>query len=123
MLGHARQLEFLRSTPQLLSTRSPPSIRTAGWICRGANSRPPVPIPTDMPRRECRVVRTSGLCCVCDSRFRDQEVLALRDEALPRGWAYVELRHVSDPGRSAAARKDSSADTTDDRPHWISRRG
>src|SRR5438034_3932273 len=43
---------------------------------------------------EGRLVRTSGVCCLCDTRFSDQEVVAIADQALPDGWAYYELRHL-----------------------------
>src|SRR4051812_43510767 len=41
-----------------------------------------------------RILRTSGFCCMCDSRFSDELVLAVPDDALPTGWAYYELRHL-----------------------------
>lgn len=42
-----------------------------------------------------RLLRTSGTCLACDSRFTDELVLALPARAVPGGWAYVELRHVA----------------------------
>src|SRR4051812_21809938 len=41
-----------------------------------------------------RIVRGSGVCCLCYSRFRNELVLAVPDRALPNGWSYYELRHL-----------------------------
>jgi DNA-binding XRE family transcriptional regulator len=40
------------------------------------------------------VVRTSGLCSICDFKFRDEVVARYPEPAMPGGWAYVELRHL-----------------------------
>jgi hypothetical protein len=42
------------------------------------------------------LVRASGLCSVCDHRFRDELVLRVPDSSLPGGWAYIEVRHLHD---------------------------
>ena len=43
----------------------------------------------------CRVVRASGRCCRCDSRFNDELVIALNDSRVPPGVVFMELRHVT----------------------------
>jgi hypothetical protein len=43
------------------------------------------------------LVRATGVCCACDSRFRDELVLAVRDRRMPAGVVYLELRHVLAP--------------------------
>jgi hypothetical protein len=46
------------------------------------------------------IVRASGVCCHCDSRFRDEVVVRIADQAVPSGFVYIELRHL------ASARRD-----------------
>jgi hypothetical protein len=46
---------------------------------------------------EPEIVRASGFCCLCDSRFSDEVVLRFREPALPGGWGYIELRHLEVP--------------------------
>jgi hypothetical protein len=41
------------------------------------------------------LVRTSGTCCRCDSRFVDELVVRVPSRALPGGFPYIELRHLS----------------------------
>jgi hypothetical protein len=43
-----------------------------------------------------RIVRATGVCCRCDSRFRDEVVLAVVDARVPSGVAFIELRHLED---------------------------
>jgi hypothetical protein len=44
----------------------------------------------------CQIVRASGLCCRCDSRFTDELVVALSDSRVPGGVVFVELRHLTE---------------------------
>lgn len=39
-------------------------------------------------------VTASGVCCLCDSRFHDEPVLAWRNPRVPGGWVYLEARHL-----------------------------
>jgi hypothetical protein len=40
------------------------------------------------------IVRTTGLCSMCDFKFRDEVVARYPDRSMPGGWAYIELRHL-----------------------------
>jgi hypothetical protein len=40
------------------------------------------------------LVRTSGLCWVCDFKFVHEMVARYPSRSMPGGWAYVELRHL-----------------------------
>lgn len=40
-------------------------------------------------------VRTvSGICALCDHRFIREAVRVIADDAVPGGYAYIELRHL-----------------------------
>lgn len=52
-------------------------------------------MPTQPPQPE--IVRASGFCCLCDSRFSEELVLRFQEPALPGGWGYIELRHLEEP--------------------------
>lgn len=43
-----------------------------------------------------RIVRATGVCCRCDSRFHDEVVLAVIDPRVPSGIVFIELRHLGD---------------------------
>ena len=43
---------------------------------------------------DARLVRASGLCVSCDTRFTDELVWRVADSAAPGGVVYVERRHV-----------------------------
>lgn len=55
------------------------------------------------------VVVASGVCSLCDSRFRNERVLAWPSRRLPAGWLFVELRHLDE----AAAPSERAAPTTE----------
>jgi hypothetical protein len=40
------------------------------------------------------IVRATGLCSMCDFKFRDEVVARYPDRSMPGGWAYIELRHL-----------------------------
>lgn len=40
------------------------------------------------------LVRTTGLCWLCDFRFVNEVVARYSEPSMPGGWAYVELRHL-----------------------------
>jgi hypothetical protein len=42
------------------------------------------------------IVRATGICCRCDSRFYDELVLAIIDPRVPSGVVFIELRHLMD---------------------------
>jgi hypothetical protein len=46
------------------------------------------------------LVRATGFCCVCDSRFKDAFVVRYLNSSMPGGWAYVEPRHLRDRSTS-----------------------
>jgi hypothetical protein len=50
----------------------------------------------EMLRRQGEIVRASGICSVCDFKFRNEVVLRLSCPRDPGGWNYVELRHLTD---------------------------
>ena len=43
-----------------------------------------------------RIVRATGVCCRCDSRFYDELVVAVVDQRVPSGVVFIELRHLAD---------------------------
>ena len=47
---------------------------------------------------DARLVRTSGFCVWCDSRFTDELVWRVPHTAVPGGVVYVERRHVESAG-------------------------
>ncbi|MCU1677337.1 MAG: hypothetical protein JWM93_2095 [Frankiales bacterium] len=50
-----------------------------------------------MRNRPCPIlIRASGFCMACDSRFTDELVLRYPDRALPCGYADFEVRHLHD---------------------------
>ena len=53
------------------------------------------------------IVRASGVCSTCDSRFRDERVLRICEPCVPAGYIYIELRHFKEadpPGRGRLSR-------------------
>lgn len=87
------------------------------------------PVPGMPPNGE--LVRATGLCSVCDFKFRNEVVARYSEPAMPGGWAYVELRHL-DAGevralvRPAAAAPESHlvcASSTIDCPWRLRRYG
>lgn len=40
------------------------------------------------------IVRATGLCAMCDFKFRDEVVARYPARSMPGGWAYIELRHL-----------------------------
>jgi hypothetical protein len=40
------------------------------------------------------IVRATGLCSMCDFKFRDEVVARYPARSMPGGWAYIELRHL-----------------------------
>jgi hypothetical protein len=46
------------------------------------------------PDRSAELVRATGICARCDSRFTDQIVARYPAPSLPTRVAYVELRHL-----------------------------
>jgi hypothetical protein len=49
------------------------------------------------------LVTASGVCCLCDSRFEGERVLAWPDATVRGDWIFVELRHLDQ--RASALRK------------------
>jgi hypothetical protein len=55
-------------------------------------TQPPIPnMPTNGER-----VRATGLCWLCDFKFVDEVVARYPEPSMPGGWAYIELRHLTD---------------------------
>jgi hypothetical protein len=54
------------------------------------------------------LVRTTGLCSVCDFQFRDEVVARFPSPSMPGGWAYIELRHLEADEISALRPVDDS---------------
>ena len=46
------------------------------------------------------IVRASGVCSTCDSRFRDELVLRIPESCVPGGYIYIELRHLHEAART-----------------------
>src|SRR4051794_4580529 len=44
------------------------------------------------------LTRASSVCCLCDSQFVDELVLAWTDATAPGGRIFIELRHLDDDG-------------------------
>ncbi|MET0602132.1 MAG: helix-turn-helix transcriptional regulator [Baekduia sp.] len=40
------------------------------------------------------IVRATGLCSMCDFKFREEVVARYPARSMPGGWAYIELRHL-----------------------------
>src|SRR4051794_3808850 len=64
---------------------------TSTWASRGADRGHGATY--DMATSRWEIVRSSGICAVCDFKFIDEIVAGCREPGTPAGWVYVELRH------------------------------
>src|SRR4051812_31208153 len=56
----------------------------------------------------------SGVCCLCDSQFQDELVLAWPSGEVPGGQIFVELRHVdAEAARCCASDEDHGRPSRD----------
>jgi hypothetical protein len=46
--------------------------------------------------RRGELVRATGICSVCDFKFKNEVVLRYRGRRDPGGWLYIEPRHLQD---------------------------
>lgn len=51
---------------------------------------------------DARLVRASGFCSLCDSRFRDELAYEFRAPDMRAGVAFIESRHVRLPDKELA---------------------
>jgi hypothetical protein len=70
------------------------------------------------PDRSAELVRATGICARCDSRFTDQIVARYPAPSLPTRVAYVELRHLDAAELDCLRRRTATTDlhTRDDIP-------
>lgn len=54
------------------------------------------------------IVRATGTCCACDTKFYDKDVARMPSPCAPCGWAYMELRHLPDEVVAALPRATSA---------------
>jgi hypothetical protein len=63
------------------------------------------------PEPTWELVRATGMCIACDSRFRDELAARIQSPCAPSGWAYIELRHL--PVEVEAALRQGAPEASD----------